>query len=224
MNTIFQNPNDNSRLTMVTKAVTEYLLRRYLPYSGKFLDLTDSGFTPPSDECEIICGKTPADFEDDSLDAVVIIGGFSRMKFRADRCRFVSEALRVLKPDGIFVFDYISPEAMQFIQHMNAMKTGDKALYRALSSVEQTSVMDDCRATTQEEIAAHARAHCADIVSIAAACSVIPSLAYILNQMNEEEIQEYIDHQIRIAEDIFVARYAIQCLCIFQKKPYDEFS
>ena len=39
-----------------------------------------------------------------------------------------------------------------------------------------------------------------------------------------EEIQEYIDHQIRICEDIFVARYAIQGLCIFQKKPYDEFS
>lgn len=224
MNTFFQNPNDNSRLTMVTKAVTEYLLRRYLPYSGKFLDLTDSGFTPPSENCEIIRDKVPSDFEDDTFDAVVINGGFSRLKFRADRCRLVSEALRVLKPDGIFVFDYISPEAMQFIQHMNAMKNGDKALYRLLSSVEETSVMDDCRATTQEEIARHARAHCADILTIAAACSVIPSLAYILNQMDEDEIQEYIDHQIRICEDIFVARYAIQGLCIFQKKPYDEFS
>jgi len=46
----------------------------------------------------------------------------------------------------------------------------------------------------------------------------------MLNLMDEEELQEYIDHQIRISEDIFVARYAIQGLCIFQKKPYDEFS
>lgn len=224
MITILQNPNDNRRLSAVTDAVTNHLLRKYLPKTGKFLDLTDGFFEPFSHDSEIICDADLYACEDDTFDAVIVNGRFSRMKFRADRCRFVNEALRVLKPDGIFAFDYISPEAMQFVQHMNAMKNADKALFRALSSVEQTSVMDDVRATTQEEIAAHARAHCADILAIAATCSTVPSFAYALNQMDVDELESYIDHQIRICEDHFVARYAVQGMCIFQKKPYDEFS
>lgn len=224
MITILQNPNDNSRLTAVTNTVTEYLLRKYLPASGKFLDLTDGTVALSSDACEVVHDACLSDCADDTFDAVVINGRFSRLKYRGDRCRLVSEALRVLKPDGILVFDYISPEAMQFVQHMNAMKTGDANVFRMLSFVEETSVMEDCRATTQEEITAHARAHCADILTTAATCTVVPSFAYALNQMTDDEMEAYTAHQIAICEDHFVARYAIQGICVFQKKPYDEFS
>lgn len=65
-------------------------------------------------------------FGDNTFDAVLCLGALYHLFTESDREKCVSECLRVLKPDGVFMFSYINRNAV-YIDHLNP-KTGEQLL------------------------------------------------------------------------------------------------
>jgi len=166
-------------------------------------------------------------FEDESFDAVLTFGPMYHMRTKAEREILVRESLRVLKPDGIFAFSYMSPMAMTFGQYFNAMRTR-KTLdrlkaYRKLANVEKTHVCDMFHGMDLEEMTDISREYGLKILTIASTYSMLYDMADEIESLSAEDYEAFVKTQIDTCEDPVVARYCMRGLFIAKKRVMDLF-
>ncbi len=166
-------------------------------------------------------------FEDASFDTVISLGSMYHMRTRADREVLVRESLRVLRPNGIFAFSYMSPMAITFGQYFTAMRTYDvrerMKAYRKLANVEKTHVCDMFQGMNLEEMTDISREYGLKILTVASTYSMLYDMADELDAMSDEEYEAFVNCQISCCEDPVVARYCMRGLFIGQKKEHDMF-
>ena len=166
-------------------------------------------------------------FGNESFDAVISLGSMYHMCTKAEREVLVKESLRVLRPNGIFAFSYMSPMAMTFGQYFNAMrtyKTQDRMkAYRKLANVEKTHVCDMFHGMSLEEMTDISREYGLKILTVASTYGLLYDMADEIEAMSEEDYEAFVKCQINCCEDPVVARYCMRGLFIAQKKELDLF-
>ena len=166
-------------------------------------------------------------FPNESFDAVITLGSMYHMRTKAEREVLVRESLRVLRPNGIFAFSYMSPMALTFGQYFNSMrtyKTLDRLKsYRKLATVEKNHVCDMFHGMSLEEMTDISREYGLKILTVASTYSMLYSMADELEAMSDAEYESFVKCQIDTCEDPVVARYCMRGLYIGQKKEMDLF-
>ena len=168
-----------------------------------------------------------SDFENESFDTVISLGSMYHMRTKAEREMLVRESLRVLRPNGIFAFSYMSPMAMTFGQYFNAMRT-HKTLdrlkaYRKLATVEKSHVCDMFYGMDLEEMTDISREYGLKILTVASTYSMLYDMADEIEALSAEEYEAFVKTQIDTCEDPVVARYCMRGLFIAQKRVMDLF-
>ena len=166
-------------------------------------------------------------FKDESFDIVVALGPMYHMKTKAERETLVRESLRVLAPDGYFVFTYMTPFAMTLGQYFTAARTYDNLAklkeFRKLAQVEKSKNCDMFNGMTLDEMADLSREYGLDIVTVASTYGMLYNMIGEVDAMSEEEYKAFVDGQIATCEDAFIARYCMRGLFIGKKKQIDIF-
>lgn len=166
-------------------------------------------------------------FEDNSFDTVISLGSMYHMRTKAEREVLVKESLRVLRPNGIFAFSYMSPQAINFGQYFNAMRTYNTKErmkeYRKLANVEKTHVCEMFHGMSLEEMTDISREYGLKILTVASTYGLLYDMADEIDAMSAEEYEEFVKCQINCCEDPVIARYCMRGLFIGQKKEHDMF-
>ncbi len=171
--------------------------------------------------------KNLSRFEDGSFDILISLGLMYHMRTRADREAFVRESLRVLRPDGYFVFSYMTPMAMTLGQYFNAMRTFDASekikAYRKLAMVEKNHSCDMFYGMTLEEMTDISREYGLEIVTVASTYGMLYNMVDEVEKMDDAQYQKFLDVQKATCEDPFVSRYCMRGVFIGKKKMVDMF-
>ncbi len=166
-------------------------------------------------------------FADGSFDAVISLGSMYHMRTKAEREVLVRESLRVLRPNGIFAFTYMTPIALTVGQYLNAMHTyrGSERMkaFRKLANVEKTHVCDMFYGMTLEEMTDISREYGLKILTVASTYGMLYNMADEIGAMSDAEYEAFVSGQIATCEDPVVARYCMRGLFIAQKKELDMF-
>ena len=169
--------------------------------------------------------KNLSQFADGSFDVLISLGIMYHMRTRADREAFVQEALRVLSPEGYFVFSYMTPMAMTLGQYFNAMRTYDASnkikAYRKLATVEKNHSCDMFYGMTLEEMTDLSREYGLEIITVASTYGMLYNMVDEVEKMNDEQYKKFLDVQIATCEDPFVSRYCMRGVYIGKKKAAD---
>ncbi len=178
---------------------------------------------------EVYCAnpRNLSAFADGSFHIVISLGSMYHMRTKAEREVFVRESLRVLQPNGIFAFTYMTPVAMTFGQYFNAMRTYDAAermkAYRKLASVEKNHVCDMFYGMTLEEMTDISREYKMKILTVASTYSMLYNMTDEVEKMSDAEYERFVQSQIATCEDPVVTRYCMRGLFIGQKQTLDMF-
>ncbi len=178
---------------------------------------------------EMYCSspKNLSRFADGSFDILISMGLMYHMRTRADREAFVREALRVLSPEGYFVFSYMTPMAMTLGQYFNAMRTYDAAqkikAYRKLATVEKSHNCDMFYGMTLEEMTDLSREYGLEIITVASTYGMLYNMVDEVERMDDAQYQRFIEVQKATCEDPFVSRYCMRGVFIAKKKITDLF-
>ena len=171
--------------------------------------------------------RSLSQFADGSFDILISMGIMYHMKTRADREAFVREALRVLSPEGYFVFSYMTPMAMTLGQYFNAMRTYDASnkikAYRKLATVEKNHSCDMFYGMTLEEMTDLSREYGLEIVTVASTYGMLYNMVDEVEKMDEAQYQKFLQVQKDTCEDPFVSRYCMRGVFIGKKKITDMF-
>ncbi len=166
-------------------------------------------------------------FTNESFDVVISLGSMYHMRTKAEREVLVRESLRVLRPNGIFAFTYMTPMAMTFGQYFNAMrtyKTVDRLkAYRKLANVERNHVCDMFYGMTLEEMTDISREYGLKILTVASTYGMLYNMANEIETMSDTEYENFVKCQIDTCEDPVVARYCMRGMFIGQKRVIDMF-
>ncbi len=166
-------------------------------------------------------------FTDGSFDAVISLGSMYHMRTKAEREVLVRESLRVLRPNGVFAFTYMTPIALTIGQYFNAMHTyrGSDRIkaYRKLANVEKTHVCDMFYGMTLEEMTDISREYGLQILTVASTYGMLYSMADEVAAMSDADYENFVSCQIATCEDPVVARYCMRGLFVGKKKEHDMF-
>lgn len=157
-------------------------------------------------------------FEDNSFDAVLCMGALYHLRKVEDRKRAISECLRVLKPNGIFVAAYINRYAkilkdmvnsldnmhivMQVFRNGNGPKSYEEEVFYKTTPSE---FKDEIKEFALEELYNIG----ADGVSIA--------ISDKINEMTEEQFKDWLEYHIKTCEDKSILGYSMHGLYIGRK-------
>ncbi len=166
-------------------------------------------------------------FASESFDVVISLGSMYHMRTKVEREVFVRESLRVLRPNGIFAFTYMTPMALTLGQYFNAMRTykaPDRIkAYRKLANVEKTRVCDMFYGMTLEEMTDISREYGVGILTVASTYGMLYNMADEIGAMSDADYEAFVNCQIASCEDPVVTRYCMRGLFIGKKKEHDMF-
>lgn len=150
-------------------------------------------------------------YEDESFDAVLCLGALYHLMNESDRIKCVEECLRVLKPNGIFIFAYINRNAV-FINHFNrtdeidymrnVLKTGENGLFYGMDFTEPNRLM--------------AKFNAKKITDIGVDGLVYP-LYNRLNECSEDEFKFYMEYHLDTCEQPSIIGHSMHGLWIGRK-------
>lgn len=160
-------------------------------------------------------------FENGSFDAVVCMGAMYNLLTKGDRNKAVSECLRVLKPGGLFVYAYETLCAMCLGQYLGAVWCTDSAgrikKLQQIDDVKKTHIRNVFYGMTQDEVQAVARENGLQTLSNACTYGVFYPMFTAINDMGEDEYEEYVESLKETCEHEISVKYGMHGLYIGKK-------
>jgi 2-polyprenyl-3-methyl-5-hydroxy-6-metoxy-1,4-benzoquinol methylase len=151
-------------------------------------------------------------FADETFDAVLCMGALYHLMVQEEREKCVSECLRVLKNGGIFVFAYVSRNAV-YINHFNRnsdtiqnrdeiLKTGVNGMFYTMDFNEQNELAEKFPLDKITDIGAD---------------GLIYPLKPRLNELTPEEFDAYMKYHIMTCEQPSIIGHSMHGLWIGRK-------
>lgn len=164
-------------------------------------------------------GRDLSRFEDKSFDVVLCMGPLYHLFDEADRKQCISECLRVLKKGGILAVAYINKYA-SYMYSFRSDKTflTDEASKNLIQyGCYHRDGSDHFYFTSPQEIEAIMEAFAVERITNAATDGVGFMMKDIVDNLNDEEYEAWVQHHIATCEDMTLLGYSLHGLHISRK-------
>lgn len=157
-------------------------------------------------------------FEDNSFDAVLCMGALYHLRDEADRKRAVSECLRVLRKDGIFVAAYINRYAKILKDMLNGLENMDIAMqvFRKGNSPQEYEG-EAFYKTTPSEFIKEAEAFALETLFNIGTDGISYAISDKINEMTNEQFETWLEYHMATCKDFSILGYSMHGLYIGKK-------
>lgn len=157
-------------------------------------------------------------FEENSFDVVLCMGALYHLNHAEDRKKAISECLRVLKPNGIFVGAYINRYAKILKDMINGIENMDIAMqvFKKGNSPEKYDG-EAFYKTIPNEFENEIKEFGLKKLHHIGTDGIGYAISDRLNEMTEEQFETWLDYHIKTCEDPNILGYSMHGLFIAKK-------
>ena len=172
---------------------------------------------------DIYCGDITdmSRFSENEFDVVLCFGALYHLLTLKTRYNAIKECLRVLKPNGIFAFSYVTREALYFAQLMTAVKSVDVSAkieeYKKLDCIFSTGISSIFYGMSIDEPDEIIKKFNLTKITQVAAYPFLYKMYNEINEMSSEDFARYMKCHIITCENNEVVRNTMHGLSIYRK-------
>ncbi len=157
-------------------------------------------------------------FADNSFDAVLCMGALYHLRKVEDRKRAISECLRVLKPNGIFVAAYINRYAKILKDLINGLDNMDVAMEIFKNGNSPLELFGETfYKTTPNEFEIEIKEFALEELYHIGADGVSIAISDRINEMTDKQFESWLEYHIKTCEDKSILGYSMHGLYIGKK-------